>query len=339
MLQPDEKEDGVLFPDYARTTRPTRPAYTSAIESTSFSPEVKAAVAGWHERSADLLERMDLALQRRSQQVKNHLRECERGFAEVRAILLTIRASLAEVLDGIDPLGEAVARVKAKLPPLAPAAAEAVFDLSDTEISAVRALKHSPPPVVKTVVCCVCTLLHLGTKLRTASAADASPLPLASWEEGQAMLANQNFAKALKGYDPRDLHAHPASAKSLKARLVALRSPDGPGSTTSREKFARARTQLTQRSSASAAAMSSGVGGVADTALMLKVATRSGGRAVGQLYLWCARVLAEADALAEEDALHQAQEEESEALADVLDKAQATLDIAEQRLREASLYQ
>ena len=85
--------------------------------------------------------------------------------------------------------------------------------------------------------------------------------------------------------------------------------------------------------------MSSGVGGVADTALMLKVATRSGGRAVGQLYLWCARVLAEADALAEEDALHQAQEEESEALADVLDKAQATLDIAEQRLREASLYQ
>ena len=50
------------------------------------------------------------------------------------------------------------------------------------------------------------------------------------------MLANQNFAKALKGYDPRDLHAHPASAKSLKARLVALRSPDGPGSTTSRER-------------------------------------------------------------------------------------------------------
>ena len=77
------------------------------------------------------------------------------------------------------------------------------------------------------------------------------------------------------------------------------------------------------------------MGGVAGTAMMLKVAVRSGGRAVGQLYLWCARVLAEAEDRKEEAELERAQEEESSALAGVLEQAQASLDDAEIRLEEA----
>ena len=337
-----------LFPEYDRDADSSEKnrGYISAIEDSSFSPEVKAAVAGWHRRSADLLDSMDAMLARRRQQVDQHFETCDRRLAEARAILLAIRSALEEVIDGGDPLGEAVQRVKLRLPPLAPAASDAVCDLSDQEISAVRALKHSPPPVVRTVVCCVCTLLKLKSKLAdtvagttaasggsATAAIGAAPLPLASWEEGQAMLARPDFAKALRGFDPRDLNMHPPTAKAIKSRLASLgaeSSSTSSGGGTARAGLMRARAQLSHRTSSSAS-----IGGVAGTAMMLKVAVRSGGRAVGQLYLWCARVLAEAEDRKLEEELERAQEEESSALAGVLEQAQASLEEAEIRLEEA----
>ena len=305
-----------LFPEYERDAGSSNPdGYISAIEGSSFSPEVKAAVAGWHRRGADLLDSMDAMLRRRRQQDDHHFNICDRRLAEARAILLAIRSALAEVMDGGDPLGEAVQRVKLRLPPLAPAASDAVCDLSDQEISAVRALKHSPPPVVRTVVCCVCTVLMLKSRLAdtvaessvsatsaepaasttsaagrgvVASSSTASPaavgsasLPLASWEQGQAMLARPDFAKALRGFDPQDVNLHPPTAKAIKSRLASLGSESScstssQGGGTARAALTRARGQLSHRSSVPAS-----IGGVAGTAMMLKVAVRSGGRAVG----------------------------------------------------------
>ena len=337
-----------LFPDYSKNygedTAQRKPAYRSAIEDSSFSPEVKAKVNEWHGKAASMLDALDAMLARRKAQVDPLLSAAEQSLDEARAILATIRVALAEALDGGDPLGEAVRRVQARLPPHTPAAAEAVCDLSDTEISAVRALKLSPPPAVRTVVCVVCSILKLGSRLiadappsnAAAPVTRAGPLPLASWEEAQALLANKDFAKALKGYDPRALHAHLPTATSLKARLASLGASGGSGSS-GRGPGARKTLRGAAARATAAAALpgSSSIGGVAET-LMLNVAVRSGGRAVGALYLWAARVLAHAEALREEEELEKEQEVEAEALAGVLGQAQMHLDEAQRRLEQVS---
>ena len=320
-----------LFPEYDASA----PTFKTAIDDTSFSPEVKAKVADWHRRSHDLLSSLDEMLNRRRQVADPHLAEAERLCNEARAILASIRSALSEVLDGGDPLGEAVRRVKAALPPLAPAAAEAVCDLSDSEISHVRALSRSPPQNVRIVVCCCCSLLKLCGL--PAEAANARPRELASWEDAQAMLARADFSKALKGYDPRILHDHTATAASLKAKLAALGCGGGgdaaggaAGGSPTRRALTRAAAQTSRRSAAPQMLLPGAVHQVA----VLQAAVRSGGRAVGQLYLWCARVLAEADNLREEARLEAAREEESGALAQVLARAQEELDQVEQRAAE-----
>ena len=303
------------------------PRFRTAIDDTSFSSEVKAKVANWHQRSHDLLSQLD-AMLNRQRQTDPLLAEAQRLCDEARAILASIRSALAEALDGGDPLGEAVRRVKASLPPLAPAAAEAVCDLTDTEISAVRALNRSPPQNVRVVVCCCCTLLKLTGQ--AAETATAKARELASWEDAQAMLARPDFSRALKGYDPRVLHDHQLTAASVKAMLAALGSGSGSGSSSGGSTTRRALTRaVAQTRSAGPAALM--LPGAVQQVTVLKAAVRSGGRAVGQLYLWCARVLAEADNLKAEEQLEAAQEEESGSLAAVIASMQGDLERIEQR--------
>ena len=128
------------------------------------------------------------------------------------------------------------------------------------------------------------------------------------------MLSRPDFASALRGYDPRVLHAHAATATSLRTLLTSLRaeprrrvSRDGPAATL-----------------ASAAA-------AVQPLATLQAAVRSGGRAVGQLYLWCSRVLSEAQALEAEDRLEEARAEESDALAGVLARAHDALERLERK--------
>ena len=64
-------------------------------------------------------------------------------------------------------------------------------------------------------------------------------------------------------------------------------------------------------------------------AVLLKAAERSGGKAVGRLFLWCSRVLAEAQALKEEDELQEAREAESSQLSVVLEDVQVELEQCE----------
>jgi hypothetical protein len=274
-----------LFPEYAKQAGSQEPkTYRTAIDDTSFSPEVKAKVADWHRRSDDLLSSLDDMLARRRQTLDPHLAEAERLCNEARAILACIRAALTEVLDATDPLADAVRRVKARLPPLAPAAAEAVCDLSETEIAAVRALNRSPPPLVRTVVVCCCTLLKLA-KPRHPSSSDAA-VQMASWDESQAMLARPDFSKGLRGFDPATLHEHPATAASVRSRLASLAdggSSAADGSAT-RRALSRARVVSGSRQAPELPAAAAAVRQVAT----LRAAVRSGGHAVGQLYLWCA---------------------------------------------------
>ena len=220
----------------------------------------------------------------------------------------SLRLALEEVLDGLDPIGVAVQRVKERLPPLAPAAADAVCDLTDTEISAVRALNRSPPQVVRVVVCVCCSLIKLARP--GIVPAETSPQPLASWDDAQALLARPDFAKALKGYDPKVLHRHPLTAKSLRLQLANCAAH--------RDAF----TALEARAPSPAFQLALEA---------KKQAMRGGGKAVGSLYLWCARVLAAAEDLLEEQRLQEAQEAESGGLASVLEHAQAELERVEQR--------
>ena len=162
------------------------------------------------------------------------------------------------------------------------------------------------------------------------------------------MLARPDFAKALRGFDPRTLHTHPPTAASLRTRLASLGNTSGGGSSggsgsgrqdggsTTRQALMRARGQLSQRGGVAPSSSSAvgGAGGVAQ-AMMLAVAVRSGGRAIGALYLWCARVLAQAEDLKEEEALEMVREEESGHLAGVMEQAQGALDEAELRMAEA----
>ena len=64
-------------------------------------------------------------------------------------------------------------------------------------------------------------------------------------------------------------------------------------------------------------------------AVLLRAAERSGGKAVGRLFLWCSRVLAEAIALKEADELEAAREAESGELSVVLEDVQVELERCE----------
>ena len=314
------KSENNLFPEYQATDTDSR---RTAIDDTSFSPEVKAKVRGWHIRSDNLLADLDAMLALRRRAIDPGIEEAERLCNEARAILASLRLALEEVLDGLDPIGVAVQRVKERLPPLAPAAADAVCDLTDTEISAVRALNRSPPQVVRVVVCVCCSLIKLARP--GIVPAETSPQPLASWDDAQALLARPDFAKALKGYDPKVLHRHPLTAKSLRSQLANLSSggSGSGGATSARQRLQRAR----------ASATAGGI--VVHQVTTFNAAVRGGGKAVGSLYLWCARVLAAAEDLLEEQRLQEAQEAESGGLASVLEHAQAELERVEQRAAAA----
>jgi phosphoenolpyruvate-protein kinase (PTS system EI component) len=65
----------------------------------------------------------------------------------------------------------------------------------------------------------------------------------------------------------------------------------------------------------------------------LQAAVRSGGAAIGALFLWCARVLSESQALKEAETLEQAQQAEENGLADALARAKKHLDAFEEQLR------
>jgi hypothetical protein len=310
------------------------PAAAEAAERlrgfTNASPHVVARQVAWHQRGADLIDRLDAMLARRRGAVEPLLASAEAHVAEARAILAAIRAALAEVRQAADPLGEAVARVTARLPPLAPAAAEAVCDLSEAEVSAVRALKVSPPATVRVVVTSACTLLRAPgdrhTSLSARNEADGAA-GLASWEDARAMLARPDFAKALKGFDPRTLHARPHVASLVRRQLSELAHAGGPRRS-SAETQSRPWRRMAQARSAPTRAPSS----VAETTMMLHAAVRGGGRAVGQLYLWCSRVLAEAADLEERDALEEAQRSETGALEHVLTDAAQRLERLEREL-------
>ena len=308
------KSENNLFPEYEATDADSR---RTAIDDTSFSPEVKAKVRGWHIRSDNLLADLDAMIALRRRAVDPGIEEAERLCNEARAILASLRLALEEVLDGLDPIGVAVQRVKERLPPLAPAAADAVCDLTDTEISAVRALNRSPPQVVRVVVCVCCSLIKLARP--GIVPAETSPQPLASWDDAQALLARPDFAKALKGYDPKVLHRHPLTAKSLRSQLANLSSGSSGSATSARQRLQRAR----------ASATAGGI--VVHQVTTFNAAVRGGGKAVGSLYLWCARVLAAAEDLLEEQRLQEAQEAESGGLASVLEHAQSELERVEQR--------
>ena len=56
------KSENNLFPEYEATDTDSR---RTAIDDTSFSPEVKAKVRGWHIRSDNLLSDLDAMLARR----------------------------------------------------------------------------------------------------------------------------------------------------------------------------------------------------------------------------------------------------------------------------------
>ena len=145
------------------------------MADSGFSPEVQQKCAHWHQRSADLIAMLDGMIARKVETVDPLTASAERLTAEARAILAALRAALAEVRDGEDPLGEAVARVNARLPPLAPAAADAISDLSDAEISAIRSLRQAPPASVRLVVTSVCTLLRLRVPPSASAASSTRP--------------------------------------------------------------------------------------------------------------------------------------------------------------------
>mmetsp|Transcript_4489 Transcript_4489/g.11849 ORF Transcript_4489/g.11849 Transcript_4489/m.11849 type:complete len:290 (-) Transcript_4489:549-1418(-) len=257
----------------------------------------------WHQTGKELLAQMDLLLQRR-RGVASGLERAEEYLAEARAILAALRSALQEARDGCDPLGMAVEHAREKLQPNA--ASEAVNDLKDSEISALRALKLSPPANVRSVVCCACSLLKLHAQCAHCHH-DEAAAKLMTWDEAQTMLASPHFRGALRSFDPRLLHSHAQLASTVREQLASL-------STSGRSTVRRG---LPSRS-ASGPALSP----VVAQTTMLSAAVRSGGRSVGQLYLWLSRVLAESVALQEVELLEHEQAEESRALSDVLEEAE-----------------
>ena len=284
------------------------------LATSGFSPEVRAKCAQWHQRGAELLAKLDSMLHRKAQ-TEQLVVSAERRIAEARAILRALRLALDEIKDGDDPIGHAAARVRARLPPLAPAAAEAVCDISDAEIHAVRSLNHAPPAAVRVVITSVCSLLCL---TRSPSSTLSKGGHLVAWDDARAMLARADFTKALKGFDPRVLHAHPDVAVCVRHNLSELSHQPSPRMA-GRSALAHAYAHHSGRGTAGC------VSSVMDVTAMLRRAVRAGGRSLGQLFLWCSRVLAEAADLKEMDELEIAREVESGAISAVLAEAEARL--------------
>ena len=268
--------------------------YRSAIEDSTFSPEIKAKVAAWHVRGAELIAQLDALLSRR-QGVDVNFERADTRLAEARAILAALRAALDEVVDFRDPLGASVRYAQAKLRPSA--AAEAVRDLKETEIAAIRALKYNPPTNVRTVVCC-------------------------AWEEAQALLASPELRPALRSFDPHHLHSGtgPVVAAAVRNALAML-----PRASSTRQASVRAAAHGHM-------AMAAGSAPTVLQLTSLQAAVRSGGAAIGALFLWCARVLSESQALKEAETLEQAQQAEENGLAKALARAKQHLDAFEERL-------
>ena len=292
--------------------------YRSAIEDSTFSPEIKAKVAAWHVRGAELIAQLDALLSRR-QGVDVNFERADTRLAEARAILAALRAALDEVVDFRDPLGASVRYAQAKLRPSA--AAEAVRDLKETEIAAIRALKYNPPTNVRTVVCCACSLLRLASNQRTVPTDSDSPL-LATWEEAQALLASPELRPALRSFDPHHLHSGtgPVVAAAVRNALAML-----PRASSTRQASVRAAAHGHM-------AMAAGSAPTVLQLTSLQAAVRSGGAAIGALFLWCARVLSESQALKEAETLEQAQQAEENGLAKALARAKQHLDAFEERL-------
>ena len=92
------------------------------------------------------------------------------------------------------------------------------------------------------------------------------------------MLARADFTKALRGFDPRTLHAHPELAASVRQRLADLaHAPAARGAVVA----GRGRPWRASPTShaGSLAGGPASVGSVGQPALMLRAAVRGGGQA------------------------------------------------------------
>ena len=96
------------------------------------------------------------------------------------------------------------------------------------------------------------------------------------------MLARADLTKALRGFDPRTLHAHPELAASVRQRLADLAHAPARGAVVARAVVAgRGRPWRASPTShaGSLAGGAASVGSVGQTALMLRAAVRGGGQA------------------------------------------------------------
>ena len=258
----------------------------SPIESSNFSPATKAKVRHWHDRAAALLSSLDVAISHTPSATEAAVDRVERLLAAARVDLQVLLAALAEI--HAEPQAEVV--VRAPQP-----AAEAVKALSTAEVATLRSLHASPPQAVREVMVCTATLLAC-----CACGGDTPRVELVSWEEAQRCMASNDLKRRLLGADARSVAAVPTLAQRVRLRLASL------------GKMNASQPRRGNRVTASGP-------------LALQVAARSGGRAVGALYLWCARMLAAADV--ERAKAHRAAEAaEAAALEDVLRRARHMLD-------------
>jgi len=275
---------------------PTTALRQSPIDSSNFSPATKAKVRHWHDRAAALLSSLDVAIGHVSSTTESAIERVDRLLAGARVDLQVLIASLSEIHAAQADVMHIV---------LAPeAAAEAITVLSNAEVATLRSLHVGPPQVVREVMICTSTLLACCG----CGGGSGTPRELVSWEEARRCVSGGDLKRRLLSADARSVAAAPELAQRIKLRLAPL-----GGSVTSRPRRGRGLSTAEP--------------------LSLQVAARSGGRAVGALYLWCARILAAADV---ERARASRVEEagEADALEGVLCRARQMLDELE-REREA----
>ena len=214
----------------------------------------------------------------------------EAAVDRVERLLAEARVDLQVLLAALTEIHAEQTHVVVRAPE---PAAEAVKALSTAEVATLRSLHASPPQAVREVMLCTTTLL-------TCDEGGDAARELASWEEAQRCMAGNDLKRRLLSADPRGLAAAPTLTQRVRLRLASLG-----------ESGASSRTRRGDQTLVSPPG--------------LQVATRSGGRAVGALYLWCARMLAAADV--ERVRAHRAAEAaEAEALEDVLRRARHMLD-------------
>ena len=228
------KSENNLFPEYEATD--TGDSRRTAIDDTSFSPEVKAG-ARWHIRSDNLLSILDAMIGAPAAAVDPGIEEAERLCNEAsRDFWHPYASHWRRCSMGWIRMGMAVQRVKERLPPLTPAAADAVCDLTDTEISAVRALNRSPPQVVRVVVCVCCSLIKLARP--GIVPAETSPQPLASWDDARSARpaglckGSQRIRPESPASSPADGQEPPFATRKISAAVAAAAAallPRGSG--------------------------------------------------------------------------------------------------------------